>query len=182
GEPEERLATDEDLYRWAMRFGFATGEEAEGLIKSGSSGVATDARRLRESFRALFEALAISAPPDPSEVQRVNGYASEGGQEGLSYADGKWALRPLRPLSDGRELLARIARAGAVFIASEDAEHLRRCQSDACVLWFVDRTRNRSRAWCSMERCGARAKAAAYYQRRKEAARTETKHPLARKR
>jgi len=57
----------------------------------------------------------------------------------------------------------------AVLDALELARHwagrVRECASQACPVIFLDTSRNGSRRWCSMERCGARAKATAYYQR-----------------
>ncbi|MEV0644171.1 CGNR zinc finger domain-containing protein [Phytomonospora sp. NPDC050363] len=38
-------------------------------------------------------------------------------------------------------------------------ERIRKCANDACVLWFLDVSKNGRRRWCSMEGCGNRAKA-----------------------
>lgn len=53
----------------------------------------------------------------------------------------------------------------ALEIARERAERVRECAAPACAVVYLDVSRNRSRRWCSMERCGARAKAAAYHRR-----------------
>jgi predicted RNA-binding Zn ribbon-like protein len=57
----------------------------------------------------------------------------------------------------------------AVLDALELARHwggrVRECAAPACPVMFLDTSRNGSRRWCSMERCGARAKATTYYQR-----------------
>ena len=42
-----------------------------------------------------------------------------------------------------------------------------RQEGENCVRYFYDTTKNRRRRWCSMDGCGSRAKAAAYYRRRK---------------
>ena len=46
-------------------------------------------------------------------------------------------------------------------------ERIRKCANDACVLWFLDVTKNGSRRWCSMEGCGNRAKAERFSGRRR---------------
>ncbi len=42
---------------------------------------------------------------------------------------------------------------------------IRSCAHDDCVLWFLDTSKGGRRRWCSMERCGNRAKARRHYQR-----------------
>jgi predicted RNA-binding Zn ribbon-like protein len=44
-------------------------------------------------------------------------------------------------------------------------ERLKACRADDCRWAFVDTSKNKSRAWCSMESCGNRAKVHAYRQR-----------------
>lgn len=53
----------------------------------------------------------------------------------------------------------------AIRIAREAMDRVRECAGENCNVVYLDTSRNRSRRWCSMERCGARAKASAYYQR-----------------
>ncbi len=53
----------------------------------------------------------------------------------------------------------------ALELARDWSGRVRECAAPACPVIYLDTSRNRSRRWCSMERCGARAKATAYYQR-----------------
>ncbi len=53
----------------------------------------------------------------------------------------------------------------ALEIVRDHPGRVRECAADACPVVYLDLSRNRSRRWCSMERCGARAKASAYYRR-----------------
>jgi predicted RNA-binding Zn ribbon-like protein len=53
----------------------------------------------------------------------------------------------------------------AVDIARESPGRVRECAAPRCAVVYLDTSRNRSRRWCSMERCGARAKASTYYRR-----------------
>ena len=45
---------------------------------------------------------------------------------------------------------------------------LKACPGDACNYAFYDRTRNNSRTWCAMARCGSRAKMRSYRARRRK--------------
>jgi predicted RNA-binding Zn ribbon-like protein len=44
-------------------------------------------------------------------------------------------------------------------------DRIRKCANHACILWYLDTTRNGSRRWHSMETCGNRAKAERYQRR-----------------
>lgn len=55
----------------------------------------------------------------------------------------------------------------ALDLAREGIDRVRECASDRCSMIYLDGSRNGSRRWCSMERCGARAKAHAYYERKR---------------
>jgi uncharacterized protein (TIGR03118 family) len=44
-------------------------------------------------------------------------------------------------------------------------ERMKACRADDCKYAFLDTAKNRSRAWCSMQSCGNRAKVAAYRER-----------------
>jgi predicted RNA-binding Zn ribbon-like protein len=62
-------------------------------------------------------------------------------------------------------LLTPVAAAAAKLLASGNRERLRRCAAADCGLWFYDTSRGGKRRWCSMARCGNRAKVAAHYRR-----------------
>ena len=50
-------------------------------------------------------------------------------------------------------------------ILAEHPDRIRQCEHDKCVLWFLDTSRNGTRRWCTMARCGNRAKAERHYRR-----------------
>ncbi|MHB1193898.1 MAG: CGNR zinc finger domain-containing protein [Longimicrobiales bacterium] len=66
-------------------------------------------------------------------------------------------------------LLAPVAAAAAELLAHGDRSRLRRCSAEGCGRWFYDVSRNGRRRWCSMARCGNRAKVAAHYRRHRQA-------------
>jgi predicted RNA-binding Zn ribbon-like protein len=67
-----------------------------------------------------------------------------------------------------RSLLSSIARDAIDVLGGPRGARLKRCEGSRCALLFVDTSRSGRRRWCSMERCGNRAKVAAYRRRRKE--------------
>jgi predicted RNA-binding Zn ribbon-like protein len=67
-----------------------------------------------------------------------------------------------------RSVLSSVARDAIDVVGGSRAERLKRCEGSRCALLFVDTSRSGLRRWCSMERCGNRAKVAAHRRRRKE--------------
>jgi predicted RNA-binding Zn ribbon-like protein len=73
--------------------------------------------------------------------------------------------KTLRGTSSGN-LAAATAHSVLRLIAMPDPERMKICGN--CGWLFIDRSKNRSRAWCDMAVCGNRAKANRHYRRKKE--------------
>lgn len=87
-------------------------------------------------------------------------------------ADEGPVLAPVRiELSHGRPVLVAGSAVGAVLAAAArlavlgEWARVKICPADDCRWAFYDRSRNRSRTWCSMRVCGNREKARAWRQR-----------------
>ena len=61
---------------------------------------------------------------------------------------------------------AATAHSALRLIAMPDPDRMKICRN--CGWLFIDRSKNRSRAWCDMAVCGNRAKANRHYRRKKE--------------
>lgn len=57
------------------------------------------------------------------------------------------------------------ALVNAVELRRDRPDRVRSCEHEACVLWFLDTSKGGRRRWCSMDRCGNRAKAQRHYKR-----------------
>lgn len=55
----------------------------------------------------------------------------------------------------------------AIFLEKVKPENVKKCENDACILYFYDTSRNQQRRWCSMENCGNRVKVNKHYHRKK---------------
>ncbi|MET0713892.1 MAG: CGNR zinc finger domain-containing protein [Mycetocola sp.] len=67
-----------------------------------------------------------------------------------------------------RSLLSSVAQDAIDVLGGPRAARLKRCEGSRCSLLFVDTSRSGHRRWCSMDRCGNRAKVAAHRRRIKE--------------
>lgn len=148
----ERLATPDDLARWFVEAGLTdhpppiSGRELEA------------ARALRESLRPALLA---------SDGRRI----AEIAERWLGDAPGRLCVEPetLQPrFTPGARTsccLLVTAVLDALDLVRESPGRVRECANERCPVIYLDTSRNRSRRWCSMELCGARAKASTYYQR-----------------
>ncbi|WP_266180819.1 CGNR zinc finger domain-containing protein [Dyella humicola] len=138
--------------------------------------VANQARALREWFRGFVQKnkgkpLGKSVVGDLAPINRILA-RDEAFKELVERRDpdsGKVVagvdLETTRRWRSPESLLIPIAESFAELVASEDFTDVKACQGQSCTLLFVDRTRRRTRRWCSMAVCGNRAKQAAHRER-----------------
>lgn len=63
------------------------------------------------------------------------------------------------------QALSTVARDAIASLGPDAPGVLRECEADDCTLVHLDSSRSRSRRWCSMQRCGNRAKVRAHRSR-----------------
>lgn len=133
--------------------------------------------RVREGLRALLVANnATPSPPEGAPEALQHDRAALSALDDLAALTGDLSLKvdvtsqppQLVPVADGSidGALGRIL--AAVVLAAENGTwaRLKVCRNPECRYAYYDHSRNRSRAWCSMETCGNRAKARAFRRRR----------------
>jgi predicted RNA-binding Zn ribbon-like protein len=144
-KPEwERLGTPAELGRWlADRYGSDPAATAD------DRAAALD---LRAAITQATLRTAAGGRSDPADVDTINRFAAE--PDIPPYLSG--GRRPA-PVGRPRAALAMLAR-DAIAVLSRP-ERIRHCGAGDCLLVFVDDSRGGTRRWCSMQRCGNRAKA-----------------------
>ncbi len=157
----ERIGTPAALAAW-LEPRFA---EADGVVGDGD---VRDALALRDAIARAATAVAASREPEPGDVDAINLYAAipdippvlEGGTR-----------RAGRSTARTSQALAVVARDAVRLLSPGEAgrDRIRVCDADDCTIVFADDSRSRSRRWCSMARCGNRAKVRAYRSRARSA-------------
>ena len=140
----EQLQGTTDLDRWLRT-------HVSPRLLPASERELAQARRLR----TILSKLAMALPRDePIAAQDFRNLVQE-----ASRPDVPPEL-PRHPTRDApaRYALSTIAR-DAVTLLCDHPERLKVCGADDCTLVFLDATRASTREWCSMARCGNRAKA-----------------------
>lgn len=156
----DRLQSNANVLSILVHLGWPVPTRAPGLLAA--------ARELREEIRSLIERRKAGKPLD---LERLNTFLGLAKSHLKLNQDRRGSLAVSRDweCATAQQALAPVAEAAADMLAGEDFNLIRRCESEACVLWFYDRTKSHRRRWCSMDTCGNRHKVAAFRKRRSEA-------------
>lgn len=144
----ERLHTPDDLATWLEgRFEHADGAVSERDLQ--------DAKALRQCIARAVTAASRGEGPSPDDVDVINLYAATPDIPPVLIGGTRQAGRSR--VRAGQALSA-MAREAVELLSGSEADRIRSCSADDCGLVFYDESRSNNRRWCSMQRCGNRAK------------------------
>lgn len=169
--PVERLDTPEAVLAWLRAAGLAgaSGPGAAGSSPPELRILLTEAHRLRDAVSDAVGAWTGGTLVPDAAIHVLNrALEARFVTERVDPSGASVRLEESAVLRDVRGLLAPVARGAAQLLAEGDPGRVRRCHGPTCSLWFLDTSRNGRRRWCSMARCGNRAKVAAHYRRSRE--------------
>ena len=132
-------------------------------------------KRLREAVWAGAWATATGEPVPAAAATVINQVAAMAVPVPVIGADGRQTWQ--RPVRAGH-LAALVARDAVVALTPPTSSRVRMCAAEDCALIYLDTSRPGNRRWCSMERCGNRAKVRGHRSRNGMTACTE-RHPAA---
>lgn len=176
----EHLAGPGDLLVWALRTAVIDAAEARAVAgawrtaPAAASAALTSVRQIREALAAVLSAVG-DPPAAASETDQALEYLSLRWAAGaarsglvLDRHDGTGA-RLIVGSSPALLIGDRAAHAAVELLCEVDLTRLRACppEQHGCGWLFLDRSRNGSRRWCTMQGCGAHAKARRLTERRR---------------
>jgi len=173
------ISDGEGLLRWLEQAQLVPSDVLDTMRKQAEPGeldrVAAQARNLREWFRTFVrqhKGKPLKAS-DLAELEPLNRLLARGEEFGQLVGGGhgkaaRLEFRRERRWRSSESLLLPIGEALARLLSEEDFSDVKACEGPICTLMFADRTRGRSRRWCSMEICGNRAKQIAHRHRMKK--------------
>lgn len=176
GQPFETLESFADLVAWLIAVELLEIEQAKDLFEKWNDEISTvkflqETIKFRNLLRETAENIADGKGISDETLKAINArLKKQSGFTEIEKGENGFEKRIRIDLSEPSKLLQPIAEAVADFLCYANFEYLRKCESDACVLYFYDTTKNHKRRWCSMKACGNQAKAAAFYKRKKQAA------------
>ena len=152
-----------DLLLWSVRVAVLTRAEAAALENgAGPRAVArvmTRATALRDALNATFGAVATKDSPAAGWAE-LRPFV----RDAVAHAEVAAAGPPAWPSDDLAAPLWPVADAAYRLLTGPDTARLKRCV--ACPWLFLDRSKNGSRRWCSMEFCGTDEKVRRYVRKR----------------
>jgi predicted RNA-binding Zn ribbon-like protein len=178
--PEDLLANVRDLATWALRMNLLADVEVSSFADAAGANpyraalVHARAVGLREDVYSVFTAIATGEHPPRGAVRGLTGTyrAILADADLVAGADGDaWQWQPTAA-DDPLQLdwlVWPVIRSTLDLLTSHDLPRLKRCggADRGCAGLFVDDTKNGIRRWCSMGRCGSRAKMRRLYARRR---------------
>ncbi len=165
-EPRDHLRDFGDAIRFGEAVGLLSRSEGRRLTRMGGDAELPRLRKLRGWLEQIFRAWVGAKPPPAPDLAALGAAAIEVAR-GIRFRGvaGSPLRREIAFKAVGAAILRlRVADAAAGLLTSAQLERVKACRS--CGWFFLDGSKNRSRRWCSMDTCGASAKAKAYYRRK----------------
>jgi len=162
----ERLPAGDALLAWADAVALLTPAELRAVSAAGGAAWDAEAARVRDLRDAAYGALdahVAGRPPPAADLAGVR----DAVVDAMRHAEPS-AVLPLTwvvAAGDERAVGRRLALAVADLLASQDLPRVGRCGNEPCGWLFVDRTRSRTRRWCTSAGCGNRVRAKRHYER-----------------
>jgi len=177
----DNLEAFSSLVTWGVKEGVISGEEASALANEARAEHAQEmafrkAIQLRETIYRIFSSVAHDEHPDEADLRALNKVLSDYPASSAIVRSGDeyaWTWVPDRG-AEGR-ILWPIAKSAADLLTSDELGRVTECanEEEGCGWVFLDKTRSRTRRWCSMDGCGNRAKARTWYDRHEKAPRSD---------
>lgn len=151
---------------WTVRAGISSADQGSRLKSladqdaSRAHGAFVKALQYREIIYQLFRKVARKKEPDPVELRLFLHLYSDALVHGEFVRDEDHFKIEWEPAADLESPLWPILNSAGQILFSAELAHIKECPN--CGWLFVDRSKNQSRKWCSMETCGARDKTRRY--------------------
>ncbi|GAA1528440.1 putative RNA-binding Zn ribbon-like protein [Agromyces terreus] len=122
-----------------------------------------DAVALRDAIARMARSAARGEDARGADIDVVNLYAATPDIPPTLAGGTRQAGRSVHTVS---QALATIARDAVDVFSPDNAGRLRECDGADCTMVYLDTSRAATRRWCSMQRCGNRAKVRAHRARK----------------
>ena len=180
-QPLDLLQSPEDLVIWLAAAGLPDGAYCAELSSSPPNRriLLDEALWLRRDILLIVQSLVAGELPPPYTVDALNRILTESGTsfrlDSLTIPpegdqeermEGQLVLNVHEHISSVLGVLQPIALSAARIVTEANRTRIRQCASSNCMYWFLDTSKSGRRRWCSMSRCGNRAKVAKHYRQR----------------
>jgi predicted RNA-binding Zn ribbon-like protein len=171
--PNQHLEHYVDLVCWGWYVGILNDEQAQQLAKDGaqrpaeSQRIFAEAISLRDASHRVFAAIAHGETPQSSDLDMLHVSYTHALQQARlvpTQSGYQWEWENIDTLDS---VIWPIAKSAIDLLTSPEIARVKECANTIGCGWlFLDRSKNGSRRWCSMDDCGSRDKMRQYYARR----------------
>jgi len=119
----------------------------------------SDALGLRAAIASLALRAVHAQQPNPSDIDILNLFAA---MPDVPPVLGGGTRQAGASRVRAGQALSSIAREAIRILGDDTVSRIRQCSADDCDLVYLDTSRSGNRRWCSMQRCGNRAKVRAH--------------------
>ena len=180
-QPLDLLQSPEDLVIWLAAAGLPDDAYCAELSSSPPNRriLLDEALWLRRDILLIVQSLVAGELPPPYTVDALNRILTESGTsfrlDSLTIPpegdqeermEGQLVLNVHEHISSVLGVLQPIALSAARIVTEANRTRIRQCASSNCMYCFLDTSKSGRRRWCSMSRCGNRAKGAKHYRQR----------------
>jgi predicted RNA-binding Zn ribbon-like protein len=177
------LQSPEDVVTWLAAVGLPGDASFPELSSSPPNRriLLDEAIWLRQDILLIVQSLVDEELPPPYTVHALNRILTESGtsfrldsliitseEEESEGMQDQLVLNAHECASSVLGVLQPIALSAARIVTEANPTRIRQCAAENCMYWFLDTSKSGRRRWCSMSRCGNRAKAAKHYRQRSE--------------
>jgi predicted RNA-binding Zn ribbon-like protein len=169
----DKLAAYSDFVAWGVHAGLVGERAGYALLRFAAlhprAAFAALGRALafRDALYSTLRALMLGRRPAPAGLGLINAEIAACRSRELLTARREGLRWEWRGSAERLESpLWPVVRATAALLTSSELKHLRQCGGDDCGWLFLDRSRNHSRQWCTMEDCGNVSKVRRFRRRR----------------
>ena len=173
-QPRDYLGDFSDAIRFGEAAGLLTRADDLSLRRRTPHIELTRLRELRALLKRIFQMRLSSQAPSNTDLGKLSANLAEAARATRLIVATRThrarqvpVIREITAENAGDALLRlRIVEAAVALLVSDAMLRVKSCPT--CGWLFLDVSKNRSRRWCSMDTCGAVAKARRYYRRLKQ--------------
>lgn len=167
-DPQDDLRNYDDLIDWGLQTGVleAAKRGRKWPPRFWGAGNLEKAREVRNLIYRIFSRIASRRAPRSGDLCLFSRKLAEALRHRTLSASGNsisWVWDQGSSLTE--RISWRILDSAANLLLSVDRARVRECNAPRCTWLFLDHSKNSTRKWCDMKRCGNREKSRRHYAR-----------------
>lgn len=167
----ELLEDFTDIVDWLVLSGLIDSLAAKKILADGQLNrekVVRDMREFRSDLKMMVKDLTMGKLPGEPVLDAINQQLKKNKVYSELHVNKAGIEHRSISINPKNDLIAPIAKAVLELLTQKEITLIKKCSDPDCTIFFYDESKNHSRRWCSMSRCGNRAKASAHYKKMKE--------------